>query len=74
VISDLRLTGTCGKEGLEILQYIREQKLDTRVILVTGYGNFEIMNEAFKLGASFYFEKPVSREALIQALETLGFP
>lgn len=71
VITDLRLTGVLGMEGLEILRYVRQINPKTRVILITGYGNFEIMNEAYQLGAAYYFEKPISRKTLTSALSSL---
>ena len=72
VITDLRLTGVLDEEGLEILQYIKEHKPDTKVILVTGYGNSELKKRAYALGADYYFEKPVSTEILRDALKKLG--
>lgn len=72
VIADLRLTGVLGEEGLEIIRYIREHSLDTKVVLVTGYGSPEVMNRAFELGADSYMEKPVRAELLQQTLRNLG--
>ena len=71
VITDLRLTGVLGQEGLEILQYVREMNPETAVILVTGHGNPEIMNRAYQLGAACYFEKPVEPRQLIEAVGAL---
>jgi DNA-binding NtrC family response regulator len=72
VIADLRLTGVLGEEGLELLRYVKEHNLDTRVILVTGYGSPDIMEMAFQMGAAFYFEKPVNTGLLQAALADLG--
>lgn len=72
VITDLRLTGVLGEEGLEILRYVREKSPGTAVILVTGYGNPEIMNKAYQLGAACYFEKPVEPRQLIEAVNELA--
>jgi DNA-binding NtrC family response regulator len=72
VITDLRLTGVLGEEGLEILNYVREKNPRTAVILVTGYGNPGIMNKAYQLGASCYFEKPVDPMRLIDAVKELA--
>ncbi len=71
VITDLRLTGVLGEEGLEILQYVREKSPLTQVILVTGFGNPELMTRAYRLGAARYFEKPVDPARLIVAVEEL---
>jgi DNA-binding NtrC family response regulator len=71
VVTDLRLTALVKREGLEILRIAKEMNPDTKVILVTAYGNHEVMNEAYRMGASFYMEKPMSPEAFRKALATL---
>lgn len=68
ILADLRLTGVIGQEGLEILKAVRRQKLKTQVIIITGYGSPETREEAFSLGASHYFEKPVSPYILLEAM------
>jgi DNA-binding NtrC family response regulator len=72
VITDLRLTGILGEEGLEILRFVKEKNQDTQVILVTGYGSPEMMTKAYQLGASHYFEKPVHPVRLLAALKGTG--
>jgi two-component system response regulator (stage 0 sporulation protein F) len=71
VITDLRLTGMLGEEGLEILEYVKETSPSTHVILVTGYGNPQLMTRAYRLGAACYFEKPVDPTRLIAAMTEL---
>jgi DNA-binding response OmpR family regulator len=46
-----------GMSGLNVLQWIHEQKLDTPVILLTGAGSENIAVEAMKLGAYDYLRK-----------------
>jgi len=72
VIADLRLTGILGEEGLELIRYVRDQNIDTKVILVTGYGSPEIKEKALRIGAADYFEKPVDVKLLREALLKLG--
>lgn len=71
VIVDLRLTGIEGEEGLEIIKSVKQLHPQTHVILVTGYGSTAVMENAYALGAAFYFEKPVSSEILKIALKSL---
>jgi DNA-binding NtrC family response regulator len=71
VITDLRLTGVLGEEGLEILQYVKEKSPKTQVILITGFGNPQLMTRAYRLGAACYFEKPVDPARLIGAIQQL---
>ena len=71
VVTDLRLSGVSGEEGLDILRCARAKSTDTEVIVVTGYGNPGAMSKAYQLGAAYYFEKPVHPDALLGALEAL---
>jgi two-component system response regulator RegA len=72
VIADLRLTGILSTEGLEIIKYIRDHHIDSRVILITGYGSDEVRERALQLGADFFFEKPVRAGELVDALASMG--
>jgi two-component system response regulator PilR (NtrC family) len=71
-IADLRLSGIAGEEGLDIIRYVKERNPDTQVILMTGYGNQDIMKKAYTLGAAYYFEKPVSTNIIRDALRSFG--
>lgn len=64
VITDLRLTDVMNTEGLDILRHIKQRSPETKVIILTGYGNSEIMEKAYHLGANLYMEKPVSGSIL----------
>jgi DNA-binding NtrC family response regulator len=72
VIADLRLSGIAGEEGLDIIRYVKELHPDTQVILITAYGNQDIMKKAYTLGAAYYFEKPVSTNIIRDALRSFG--
>jgi DNA-binding NtrC family response regulator len=71
VVTDLRLTGVLGEEGLEILRYVAEHSPSTAMVLITGFGNPEIMTRAYALGAAYYFEKPVDPARFIAAIKEL---
>ncbi len=64
ILSDIRLSGYNQTEGLELLEYAKEVNRETRVILMTGYGEPGTMQRAFDLGADYYFEKPVELKLL----------
>ncbi len=74
MLSDIRLSGTLDAEGLDLLQFAKEKCPDTKVILMTGYGDPAIMQKAFNMGASYYFEKPVELNVLSAAIHNLGVP
>ena len=46
----------------------------TKVILVTGYLNKELVKQMFKLGVSSYMVKPVTREDVLRQFECLSKP
>jgi DNA-binding NtrC family response regulator len=62
VITDLRMP---GMGGLELLRRIREQHVDTTVIMITAFGTVESAVEAMKAGAYDYVTKPIDYEALV---------
>jgi two-component system response regulator HydG len=74
LLSDIRLSGTLDAEGLDLLSFAKEKCKDTKVILMTGYGDPAIMQKAFEIGASYYFEKPVEINVLSEAIHALGVP
>lgn len=57
-ILDLRLSGTHGAEGLEVIASVRAHSPDTRIILLTAYGSREIEAEARLRGADAFLQKP----------------
>lgn len=72
VIADLRLSGFSGEEGLDIISHVKGQYPETHIILITAYGNQDVMKKAYNLGASYYFEKPVSTRIIKDALKSMG--
>mgnify|MGYP001570408248 FL=1 len=57
VITDLNL-GKAGPSGMDVLKRARSLTPPAIVIVITGYGSFEIAVEATKLGAFDYLQKP----------------
>lgn len=74
LLSDIRLSGTQDAEGLDLLAFARENSPETRVIMMTGYGDPSVQQRALHLGASYYYEKPVDLSLLTETLEKLGLP
>lgn len=71
VLADIRLTGVIGKEGLELLSYVKEKSPGSKVIIMTGYGSQEIEKEAYERGAYFYFDKPIDLRILKEKINEL---
>ena len=72
VLADIRLTGVLGREGLELLEFVREKSPSTRVIIMTGYGHDEIEREAYERGAYYYFDKPIDLMTLREKIREIG--
>ena len=72
VVADVRLGGALSRDGLDILDLVRARGTDTKVIIMTGYGGPDVMQDAYQLHADCYFEKPVSYRTLSEALNRLG--
>ncbi len=69
VIADMRLAGSDNTDGLKLLNIIKAHQPDAKVIMVTGYGNHEIEQQAYSLGAAHFFEKPVRPSVILDALK-----
>ena len=55
VITDISMP---GMSGLELLGLIKEKFPRTEVIIMTAYGSQEKREEAMRIGAKYYVEKP----------------
>ncbi|MFR8237625.1 MAG: response regulator [Dorea sp.] len=68
LITDIRMP---GMDGLELMKEIRKKKLDTKVVLVSGYAEFDYAQKAIRMGAVDYLLKPVEAETFAKMLENL---
>jgi two-component system response regulator YesN len=68
IISDIRMPGL---DGLELLEQIKINELDAKVILVSGYAEFEYAQKALRLGAYDYLLKQVDRQKLTETIMRL---
>ena len=64
-VVDLRLG---DGNGLDVIEAIREQREDTRAIVLTGYGNIATAVTAVRLGAVDYLAKPADADDIFHAL------
>ena len=64
-VVDLRLE---DGSGLEVVREIQKLKKDSRVIMLTGYGNIPTTVAAIKAGAIDYIPKPASADDVENAL------
>lgn len=66
VITDIKMP---GMNGLELLEKVREIHPAGKVIMVTGYGDKELLLKSLRLGASDFLEKPFNFENFKSAVE-----
>ncbi len=59
------------KSGLELARFALEKKYVTDVILITGYGNQETVEEAIKLGLKDFVRKPYNAVDLKNSVEKI---
>lgn len=65
-ISDIRMP---ERSGLELLTEIRSRNLNIKVILLTGYSEFEYAKQAIREGTADYLLKPVTDQEVEEALQ-----
>ncbi|HEY9060410.1 MAG TPA: response regulator [Pseudobacteroides sp.] len=66
IITDIRMS---SKSGLEMISEIKSIKEDCRIIILTGFRDFEYAQEAIKLGAFRYLLKPSKVDEITQTIK-----
>jgi two-component system response regulator HydG len=67
ILSDMRMPGI---SGIEVLQKLREQRVDSAFIIMTGFGTVDSAVESMKLGAVDFVQKPFFREELLMRVRS----
>ena len=57
--------------GIDFVQKIRNQNLETKVVFISGYRNFDYVRDAMNLGVIKYILKPTSYTELMETFITL---
>jgi two-component system NtrC family response regulator len=65
VITDLRMPGS---DGIDLLHYVRDERLETTVIIITAFATVDTAVQAMKAGAYDYVTKPIDYDALVLAV------
>ncbi|MEL6751349.1 MAG: ActR/PrrA/RegA family redox response regulator transcription factor [Pseudomonadota bacterium] len=68
-VVDMRLE---DGNGLDVVEKLRKNSEDTKVVVLTGYGNIATAVTAVKLGAIDYLAKPADADDVYQALMQEG--
>lgn len=59
------------KDGLTLIQELRENKIPLKVVILSGYGTFEYAQKAIKYGVTEYLLKPIDEDELIKSLRKI---
>lgn len=66
IVLDLKMP---GMGGMEVLRRVKKTQPQVRVIILTGHGSDKDRDEALRLGAFEYLQKPVDISDLVQAVQ-----
>ncbi|CAN7750825.1 response regulator [Paenibacillus sp. LjRoot56] len=69
VITDIKMS---GMTGLELAKTIKQLYIDTKCVILSGYGEFEYARSAISSGVSGYLLKPVDKQEFYQLLSQLA--
>lgn len=61
-----------GIQGIEVLEYINKQQIDTYVIMITSYASLDIAVKATKNGAFDFVPKPFTPQELRSSMENVS--
>jgi DNA-binding NtrC family response regulator len=62
VLCDIKMP---GMDGIEVLEKIQEEGIDTPVVMISGHGNIDTAVESIKKGAYDFIEKPLDLNRLL---------
>ncbi len=66
VLTDIRMP---GMDGIGLLKFIKKERPETEVIMITGHGDLELAIESLKLDAVDFISKPINDDILGIALK-----
>lgn len=58
-------------DGLTLSQIVTEELPDTKIIIISGYDDFEYAQQAIAIGVEQYLLKPITKGALLKALRSI---
>ena len=65
LVSDIRMPGI---SGLELAEYIQKCAMDTAVVLLTGFSDFEYARTALRNGVEDYLLKPIRPKDILETI------
>src|SRR5437773_12404691 len=65
IVTDLKMP---GMDGLDLLAEIRTHRPDTPTLMITGYGEHDLVVQALRAGAYDFIRKPIDRDYFVGSL------
>jgi len=65
VITDIKMP---FMDGLDLSRLIRKELPKTKIVILSGYGDFDYAKQAISIGVTDYLLKPISSEKLLEAV------
>src|SRR5207245_3409085 len=65
IVTDIKIP---GMDGLELLAEIRTHRPDTPTLMITGYGEHDLVVQALRAGAYDFIRKPIDRDYFVASL------
>ena len=67
ILADINLK---GKSGIDILEKVKIEKLNSPVVMITAAPDFDTVSDALRLGAYDYVSKPIQLDLLLHITKT----
>ena len=68
LITDVRMP---FMDGLSLSELVRREFPEMKIVIISGYDDFEYARQAISIGVDRYLLKPITKKALLDALEEL---
>ena len=65
VMTDIRMP---NMNGIQLIESIKREGIQTRIIILSGYGEFSYAQKAIRFGVTDYLVKPISKNDLLEIL------
>lgn len=69
LITDIRMP---FMDGLELSRLVKKELADIKILILSGYDEFEYAKEAIKIGVTEYLLKPISSASLLNTLKDVS--
>lgn len=70
VLTDIRMP---LMDGIELVEKVKEENIDTEIIVLSGFAEFEYAQKMLRLGVKDYILKPIDKEQIYKVFEALKY-